>query len=96
MNTDSGDRIMADLYIDCTGFKSLILEKMMGSKFVSFNDVLFNDTAWAAKIQYSDRENQMDNYTDCVAMSNGWSWNIPCGTEWEQDMYSVENILTLR
>ena len=77
MNTDSGDRIMADLYIDCTGFKSLILEKIMGSKFVSFNDVLFNDTAWAAKIQYSDRENQMDNYTDCVAMSNGWSWNIP-------------------
>ena len=77
MNTDSGDRIMADLYIDCTGFKSLILENMMGSKFVSFNDVLFNDTAWSAKVEYSDRIIQMDNYTDCVAMSNGWIWNIP-------------------
>ena len=77
MNTDSGDRIMADLYIDCTGFKSLILENMMGSKFISFNDVLFNDTAWSAKVEYSDRVIQMDNYTDCVAMSNGWIWNIP-------------------
>ena len=74
---DEGLMIEADLYIDCTGFKSLILEGMMGSKFISFNDVLFNDTAMTARVDYSDRKNQMDSYTDCVAMSNGWCYNIP-------------------
>ena len=74
---DEGLMIEADLYIDCTGFKSLILEGMMGSKFISFNDVLFNDMAMTARVEYTDRKNQMDNYTDCVAMSNGWCYNIP-------------------
>ena len=69
--------IKADLYIDCTGFKSLLLEQHMGSEFISFKDKLFNDTALATQIPYSDRENQMETYTDCVAMNAGWVWNIP-------------------
>ena len=69
--------IKADLYIDCTGFQSLLLEQHMGSKFISFKDKLFNDTALATQIPYSDRENQMETYTDCVAMDAGWVWNIP-------------------
>ena len=69
--------IRADLYIDCTGFQSLLLEQHMGSKFISFKDKLFNDTALATQIPYSDRENQMETYTDCVAMNAGWVWNIP-------------------
>jgi flavin-dependent dehydrogenase len=74
---DDGTNVEADLFIDCTGFKSVILENVMGSEYISFNDVLFNDTAFAARVQYTDRENQMDLYTDCVALSSGWSWNIP-------------------
>lgn len=69
--------VKADLFIDCTGFKSVVLEGIMGSEFVSFNDVLFNDTAYAARVDYTDRENQMDLYTDCVGLSSGWVWNIP-------------------
>ena len=69
--------IRADLYIDCTGFQSLLLEQHMGSKFISFKDKLFNDTALATQIPYSDRENQMETYTDCVALDAGWVWNIP-------------------
>ena len=69
--------IKADLYIDCTGFQSLLLEQHMGSEFISFKDKLFNDTALATQIPYSDRENQMETYTDCVAMDAGWVWNIP-------------------
>jgi tryptophan halogenase len=49
----------------------------MGSEFISFKDKLFNDTALATQIPYSDRENQMETYTDCVAMDAGWVWNIP-------------------
>jgi len=75
--TEDGGTISADLFIDCTGFKSLLLEQHMGAEFVSFNDKLFNDRALATQIPYIDRENDMETYTDCVAMEAGWVWNIP-------------------
>lgn len=70
-------RIKADLYIDCTGFKSLLLEQTMGSEFVSFKDVLLNDTAIAGRVQYEDPETEMINLTDCTALDNGWVWRTP-------------------
>ena len=69
--------ILADLFIDCTGFKSLLLD----SEFISFNDQLFNDKAIATHIPYTDKETQMKTYTDCVGMNSGWSWTIPLWNE---------------
>lgn len=69
--------IQADLYIDCTGFKSLLLENWMGSRFVSFSDMLANNKAMACRIPYVDRETEMENVTNCTAIENGWVWNIP-------------------
>lgn len=73
----NGRKLYADLFIDCTGFRSLILENWMGSEFISFKDYLQNDKAWAVRIPYTDRKNQMENVTDCTAIENGWVWNIP-------------------
>jgi len=70
-------RLKFDLYIDCTGFKSMLLEQKMGSKFISFNDVLLNDTAIATRIPYENIEKELTNTTDCCALKNGWVWNIP-------------------
>lgn len=75
--TTEGGIVSADLFIDCTGFKSLLLEQHMGVEFVSFKNQLFNDRALATQIPYTDRVNQMETYTDCVAMDCGWVWNIP-------------------
>lgn len=75
--TESGNKLTADLFIDCTGFKSLLLEQRMGSKFISFNDTLMNDKALATKIPYTDKELEMENTTNCTAIENGWVWNIP-------------------
>jgi len=75
--TTDNDTISADLFIDCTGFKSLLLEQHMGVEFKSFNHQLYNDRALATQIPYTDRINQMETYTDCVAMDAGWIWNIP-------------------
>jgi tryptophan halogenase len=38
---------------------------------------LANDSAWACRIPYEDREKEMHNITDCHALGNGWVWNIP-------------------
>jgi tryptophan halogenase len=75
--TSDGGIVSADLFLDCTGFKSLLLEQHMESEFISFNDKLFNDRALATQIPYVDRKEEMETYTDCVAMNAGWVWNIP-------------------
>ena len=67
----------ADLFIDCTGFKALLLGDIMKVPFESYNDLLPNDSAIATKIDYTDKERQMVPYTNCTAIENGWVWNIP-------------------
>jgi len=74
---DNGSTITSDLWIDCTGFKSMLLEEWMGSEFKSFDTHLFNDSAWACRIPYENKEEEMHNYTDCTALGNGWVWHIP-------------------
>ena len=67
----------ADLYIDCSGFKSLLLDKTLNEPFESWEDILPNNSAWAAKVPYKDKEKELKPYTNCTAIENGWVWNIP-------------------
>jgi tryptophan halogenase len=68
--------LVADLYVDCTGFKSL-LSNEVGSEFTSTMHTNVNDSAWNVNIPYVDKENEMTAYTNCTAIENGWVWNIP-------------------
>ena len=54
VTTTDGNYIGADLFLDCTGFRSLLLEQHMGSEFISFKDQLFNDKAIAGHMEYED------------------------------------------
>jgi len=67
----------ADLYIDCTGFKSLLLGQALGEEFISKNNVLPNNRAWAVRLPYKDKEKELEPFTNCTAIENGWCWNIP-------------------
>jgi flavin-dependent dehydrogenase len=69
--------LKSDLWIDCTGFRSVLLEGWMGSEFRPFEKMLANNKAMACRIPYEDREKEMHNVTDCHALGNGWVWNIP-------------------
>jgi hypothetical protein len=77
ITTENSGNLEADLFIDCTGFKSLLLEQAMGVEFVSFHDTLMNDSAIATVIPYIDKNSEMENYTSCTAIDAGWVWNIP-------------------
>jgi len=77
IHTDDGRTFSADLFIDCTGFKSLLLEDFMGVEFQGYDDYLFNDMALATQIPYVNKDEQMRSWTDCIAMDNGWVWEIP-------------------
>ena len=74
---DSGQKLEADLFIDCTGFKSLLLTKTFNVPFESIEKYIPNNYALATKIPYKDPETQIVNYTNCTAIENGWIWEIP-------------------
>ena len=67
----------ADLFIDCSGFKSLLLGKAMGEEFIPFTNTLINNKAIVASIPYTNKKDQLKNYTDSIALRNGWCWEIP-------------------
>lgn len=74
---ESGKKYEADLFVDCTGFQSLLLEKEMGSRFISYKPWLENDKALATCIPYVDKEEELHNVTNCTGIENGWVWDIP-------------------
>lgn len=73
----NGETVTADLFIDCTGFKSMLLGEALKEPFVPFKDMLPNNSAWATRVPYTDKEKQLEPFTDCHAIENGWVWNIP-------------------
>ena len=68
--------ISADLFIDCTGFKSLLMNALK-EPFESYEDILPNNSAVATRVPYRTHRKQMVPYTNCVAYDNGWIWEIP-------------------
>lgn len=74
---DTEQEITGDLFIDCTGFKSLLIEGALGVPFISYEDLLPNNRAWAIRIPYTNKEKQLNSVTECTALNNGWVWNIP-------------------
>ena len=65
----------ADFFVDCSGFNSLLLGQK--EDYISFGDTLINNKALVAKVPYTNKNEQLKNYTNCVALKNGWCWEIP-------------------
>lgn len=77
LTLDNGSKISADLYVDCTGFKSLLLGEALNEPFDSFESMLPNNRAWATRMPYKDKERELEPFTNSTAIQNGWCWNIP-------------------
>ena len=72
----------ADLYFDCTGFKSLLLGETLQTEFESYSDMLPNNSAWATRVPYKSKKEEINCYTNCTAIENGWVWQIPLWSRW--------------
>ena len=55
----------------------MLLGELSEAEFISTKDVLPNNMAWAGPIQYTDKEKELEVYTNCTAIENGWVWNTP-------------------
>ena len=70
---ESGETVLADLFIDCSGFRSLLLGKTLGVEWEDWSKWLVCDRAFAVP---SERD-ELSPYTRSTAVEAGWRWRIP-------------------
>ena len=76
VTTDSAGEIAGDLFIDCTGSKSLLLGGHFKIPYQSRQEYLFNDTALAAQVPYAKKDQAIQSCTQSTAQTAGWIWDI--------------------
>jgi tryptophan 6-halogenase len=73
----TGELVEGDLFVDCSGFRGLLINKAMGEPFVDMSDHLLCDSAVATQVGQDDDEDGVEPYTTAIAMNAGWTWKIP-------------------
>ncbi|WP_095012057.1 tryptophan halogenase family protein [Tsuneonella mangrovi] len=76
IETQQAGEISGDLFIDCTGMRSLLLGGHFGVPFKSCKDVLFIDRALAMQVPYEDLASPVVSHTISTAQKAGWIWDI--------------------
>ena len=71
---ESGQRIDGDLFIDCTGFRALLMEQTLETGYEDWSDWLFTDSAFAVQTR---AVRDPVPYTRAIAHDAGWQWRIP-------------------
>ncbi|NCT72724.1 MAG: tryptophan 7-halogenase [Xanthomonadaceae bacterium] len=71
---ERGETIEGDLFIDCTGFRALLIGKALGVGYTDWSQWLFNDSALATQ---TTAVRDAVPYTRAIAGSAGWQWRIP-------------------
>ena len=69
-----GRRIAADLFIDCSGFRGLLIEEALGTGYDDWRDWLPCDRAFAVQCEGAGHA---EPYTRATARAAGWQWRIP-------------------
>ncbi|HEX2685340.1 MAG TPA: tryptophan 7-halogenase, partial [Kofleriaceae bacterium] len=72
--TSDGEKLSYDLYIDCTGFRSMLLGDKLRSPYHSFSGSLFTDRALVFETPHGGH---IKSYTTAKSMASGWTWIIP-------------------
>jgi tryptophan halogenase len=71
---DRERRIPGTFFVDCTGFRSLLLGKTLGVSYLDWSHWLPCDSALAVPCESSDA---FRPYTQAMARPSGWQWRIP-------------------
>jgi len=81
VETASGKRLEADLFIDCTGFAAHLIGKKLGVGFADCSQWLLCDRAVTMNVPYDHHyPGYVRPYTMATALSAGWVWDIPLQT----------------
>ena len=78
VTTKSGKRIEADIFVDCTGFAALLMEKKLGVKLLDCSQWLLCNRAVTMHVPYGHHyPGYVRPFTTASALSAGWVWEIP-------------------
>jgi tryptophan 6-halogenase len=76
LRTAAGEELAGDLFVDCSGFRGLLINKAMEEPFLDMGDQLLCDSAVATAVPQGD-DAGIEPFTSAIAMSSGWTWKIP-------------------
>ncbi|MEO0346734.1 MAG: tryptophan halogenase family protein [Pseudomonadota bacterium] len=76
VRTEKSGAFSADFFIDCSGFKGLLIRQALDEPYVSYRDYLFNNAAVAMPTPI-ETEKGIPAETVSAAMRHGWAWHIP-------------------
>lgn len=71
---ESGQQVEGDLFVDCTGFHGLLIEKTLKAGYEDWRHWLQTDSALAVQ---TESTGEVLPYTRAMARSAGWQWRIP-------------------
>ncbi len=71
---DDGRVVEGDLFIDCTGFRALLIEEALNTGFDDWTHWLPCNRAWAVQ---TENTGEPVPYTRAIAHDAGWRWRIP-------------------
>ncbi|MEH6548807.1 MAG: tryptophan halogenase family protein [Pseudomonadales bacterium] len=74
LSLDSGQSIEGDLFIDCTGFRGLLIEEALHTGYEDWSHWLPCDSAVAVQ---TESTGPAVPYTRSIAHEAGWQWKIP-------------------
>ncbi len=74
LELESGIELQADFFIDCTGFRSLLLGDALGVGYDDWSHWLPMNRAIAVQTKCTD---EILPYTRSIARNAGWQWRIP-------------------
>jgi tryptophan halogenase len=76
VETDRTSEVTGDLFVDCTGFKCLLLGEALGVKFKPVDNTLLTDYAVVMQVPYKDDAEEIASCTISTAQEAGWIWDI--------------------
>lgn len=74
---ESGEVIEGDLFIDCSGFRGLLIEQELQTGYEDWSHWLPCNRAWAVPTAYPEENVQIPPHTRSRALTAGWQWRIP-------------------
>lgn len=76
LSTRGHGEIQADLYVDCSGFSGLLIDKALNIELTDASHILFADRALVFQLPYKDPNAPIACYTQSTAQKAGWVWDI--------------------
>lgn len=77
LKTKDGRMLEADFFVDCSGFRGLLINQALGEPFLDMSDYLLCDSAVASSVPHDDAKHGVEPFTSAIAMDAGWTWRIP-------------------